>query len=265
MGNMKIQGMGQAYGQEQAAFPPAQAAADQAGTQVPAAPAEKPAQQQGLPDKVEPDQDRETVQEMLRESQERIQRHREQLEKIKTKPRYGDAPLEAYARLARARNKNQVGMAAGYARRRIAQLRSALRTDSENAEEIKAALRQLEKAVSRAGKKKIDLQKEELQEIRRKRLLKEKERQRAQRLNHELRRSKMMRAFRERGYMHEAVTDSQQQSMMAATRAELREQAQALSSAFAADTAFAAQQYAAQQSTADTGGAPVQAAVDIQA
>ena len=266
MGDMKIQGMGPAYtSQEQAALPPAQAGDSPAGPPGPAAPAEKPAQQPNPPGQAEPDWDRETVQEMIRESQEQIQRHQEQLEKIKTKPRYGDAPLEAYARLARARNKNQVGMAAGYARRRIAQLRSALRTDAENAEEIKAALRQLEKAVSRAGKKKNDLQKEELQEIRRKRLLKEKERQRAQRLKHELRRSKMMRAFRERGYMHEAVTDSQQQSLLAATRAELREQAQALSNAFAADAAFAAQQYTAQQSTADAGAAPAPAAVDVQA
>ena len=211
------------------------------------------------------DKDVQTVQEMIKEAREKADRHREQLEKIKTKPRYGDAPLEAYARLTRAKNQNQVSMAAGYARRRISQLRAALRTDAENSEEIKAALRQLEKAVNRAGKKKQDLQKEELQEARRKRLLEEEERRRAQQINQELRRAKMMRAFRENGYMHEAVTDGQQQAIMSATRAQLREQSQALSNAMAAKAEYAAQQYSAAEATASPEAAVPAATVDVQA
>lgn len=214
------------------------------------------------------DKDSQTIREMIKEAKEKADRHREQLEKIKTKPSYGDKPLEAYARLARAKSKSQVSLAAGFARRQIAQLRAALRTDSENAEEIKAALRQLEKAVSRAGKKQKDIQKEEITESRRKRLEKEKERERAQRLNAELRRARMMRAFRENGYIHEAVVDGQQQKMLTATRNELREQAQALSGAVAASAEYAAQQYTAAGSTAETAGGGEAAAapsVDVHA
>jgi len=213
------------------------------------------------------DRDIQTVQEMIKEAREKADRHREQLARLKTKPSYGDKPLEAYARLARAKNKSQVSLAAGFARRQIAQLRAALRTDSENAEEIKAALRQLEKAVCRAGKKRQDIQKEEIKESRQKRLEKEKERERAQRLNAELRRAKMLRAIRERGYMHEAVVDGQQQKMLSATRNELREQAQALSSALGPSADYAAQQYAAAGSVAEPGGgeAAPTPAVDVQA
>ena len=158
-------------------------------------------------------------------------------------------------------------MAAGYARRRIAQLRAALRTDSENTEEIKAALRQLEKAVSRAGKKKQDLQKEELKEARRERLIEDEERERAQRLNQELRRAKMLRFLRERSYMHEAVIDGQQQKMLSATRNELRQQAQALQGALGPSPEYAAQQYAAASASEAAGGgeaAPAAPGVDMQ-
>lgn len=246
MSDMKVQASAQGYAQEQ-----------QAGQ--PAAPARL---------ETAADKDSQTVQEMIKESREKMERHREQLERLKTKPRYGDAPLEAYARLARARNKSQVGMAAGYARRRIAQLRAALRTDSENSEEIKAALRQLEKAVSRAGKKKQDLQKEELKETRREKLLEEKERERAQRLNQELRRAKLLRALRERSYIHEAVIDGQQQKMLSATRSELRQQAQALQEALGPSPEYAAQQYAAASAPEAPGGgegaAPAAPGVDMQ-
>lgn len=223
--------------------------------------------QPGLLEDVE-DKDGQTIQEMIKESREKAERHREQLERIKSKPRYGDAPLEAYARLARARNKSQVGLAAGYARGKIAQLRAALRTDAENSEEIKAALRQLEKAVTRAGKKRQDLQKEEVKEKRRDRLMEEKERQRAQRLNQDLRRAKLLRSIRERGYMHEAVIDGQQQKMLSATRNELRQQAQALQAAMTPSVEYAAQQYAAGAAVEIPGGeaaAPVAPAVDVQA
>ena len=129
-----------------------------------------------------------------------------------------------------------------------------------------AALRKLEKAVSRAGKKKQDIQKEEITESRKKRLEEEKERERAQRLNAELRRAKMMRAFRERGYMHEAVIDGQQQKMLSATRNELREQAQPPSTTVAASAEYAAQQYAAAGATAEAAGGEAAApAVDVQA
>lgn len=211
------------------------------------------------------DKDMETIQEMIKESREKVKERQAQLDRAKPKPRYGDAPLEAYARLARAKSQSQVSMAAGYARSRMAQLRSALRQDEENAGEIKAALRQLQKAVSRAGKKKQELQREQLQEARREKLEEEQQRQRAQRLKQELRRSKMMRAFRESGYMREAVTDSQQQQMLSATRAELRQQAQALSDAFGATAEYAAQQYTAGAADAATSVEAAPAAVDVQA
>ena len=78
--------------------------------------------------------------------------------------RYGDAPLEAYARLARAKDKAAVNAASGYARRRLAQFRTALHTDSDNAARIKAAINQLQKAINRGEKKKRELDREKLAE-----------------------------------------------------------------------------------------------------
>lgn len=241
MSDMKINGYAQSHSQEQ------QNAA-------------RPEPQETVEDK-----DIQTIQEMIKEARAKAKERKEQLDRVKPKPRYGDAPLEAYARLARAKSQSQVSMAAGYARSRIAQLRSALRQDAENAGEIKAALRQLQKAVNRAGKKKQDLQKEQLKENRQKKLEQEEERQRAQRLKQELRRSKVMRAFRESGYMREAVTDSQQQQMLSATRSELQQQAKALAEAYGPSAEFAAQQYAANSLEPGTGEGAVGAAVDVQA
>ena len=63
---------------------------------------------------------------------EKIEAHRKNLDKFQKETRntnYGDAALEAYSRLGRAKNRSQVNAASGYARRRMAQLRAALRTD----------------------------------------------------------------------------------------------------------------------------------------
>ena len=87
--------------------------------------------------------------EMIRQAREKAQEHAERLKVPKDSARYGDAPMQAYARLRRARNRAEVGSATGYARRQIAQLKTALRQDPENAERIRAAIGQLQKAVAR--------------------------------------------------------------------------------------------------------------------
>ena len=61
-----------------------------------------------------------SITEMIRDAKEKADLHREKLERAKPTPRYGDAPMEAYARLSRARTVGEVSSAAGYARRRIA-------------------------------------------------------------------------------------------------------------------------------------------------
>ena len=94
--------------------------------------------------------------EMIKDAQEKAEANRNNL-KVKNNTRYGDAPLEAYARLARAKNVSEVNAAAGYARRRMAQLKGALHVDSDNAAKIKAAISQLQKVVNRGAKKKRDL------------------------------------------------------------------------------------------------------------
>ncbi|MCI9461416.1 MAG: hypothetical protein HFF93_06290 [Oscillibacter sp.] len=94
-----------------------------------------------------------TICEMMKEAREKADAARDKLNSIKPKPRYGDAPMEAYARLARAKRSSEVNAAAGFARRQIARLQSAKRTDPDNAKRIQAAINQLQKAVQRAGKK----------------------------------------------------------------------------------------------------------------
>ena len=93
-----------------------------------------------------------TIYEMMKEAREKADATRDKFNSIKPKPRYGDAPMEAYARLARARRPAEVNAAAGYARRQIARLRAAKQTDPDNAKRIQAAINQLQKAVQRAGK-----------------------------------------------------------------------------------------------------------------
>ena len=81
-----------------------------------------------------------SITEMIRDAKEKADLHREKLERAKPTPRYGDAPMEAYARLSRARTVGEVSSAAGYARRRIAQLQAARRSDPDHADQISAAI-----------------------------------------------------------------------------------------------------------------------------
>ena len=83
---------------------------------------------------------------------------------------------------------------------------------------------QLQKAVTRAGKKKRDLQKEEFTEIRRKRLEAKRERGKALALRRELRKQQKLRMIREHGYIKEAEIDNHYQQEMAATRLEYQTQ-----------------------------------------
>lgn len=171
-----------------------------------------------------------TIHEMIREARARSE-EREKLFKFTKHTRYGDAPMEAYARLSRARTHSEVNAAAGYARRRIAQFKTALRQDSDNAVRIRAAIQQLQKAVQRAGKKKRELDRELLLERRRKKVLEEDRRREAQRLCTELKRQRVMRSIRESGYLRETEVENRLQAQLASTRAELQLQAQGLPSA----------------------------------
>jgi len=202
-----------------------------------------------------------TVAEMIRESRDRIETHRESLEKFRKagrNTRYGDAALEAYSRLGRARTSSQVNAASGYARRRIAQLKAALRTDSDNAPAIRGAIRQLQKAIRRGERKKQDLAREAVLERRRENQSRaEEERERL-----ELRRRRTQRTIRERGYLREAAIDNQQNAQLTATRLELRQQAQALGAATGAALDSAIGQYAAQ--AAPEAAAPSGGELDVQ-
>lgn len=205
--------------------------------------------------------ERTTLHEMLQEAREKAQQRRDSL-KLKTPKRYGDAPMEAYARLSRARTLADVSSAAGYARRRIIQLRAAKRQDGENAEQIQAAINQLQKAVGRAGKKRRDLEREKLADARRVKLERENKNRQAQRLKQELARKRTMRMIRESGYIREAEIDNRLQSQLAETRMELRAQAQALSGALEPSVDAAVQQYAAQ--TAPAPAAPSGGEISVQ-
>jgi len=238
----------------------AQAAQGQTGAEYQETPAQAVRQNDplGLPQEDAP-----TLMERMIEAQKKAKEQRERY-RIPKNTRYGDRAIEAYARLSRARRQADVSAAAGYARRQIAQLKTAKRQDPDNAERIQAAINQLQKAVVRAGKKKRDLDREQLTEARRRRLEQKDQLRDAQRLRQELRRRQALRMIRERGYIKEAEIDNRHQEQMAATRAEFRAQLESLA-ATTGDPAVQ-QQYLAQM--AADGAAPMPApelSVDIEA
>lgn len=186
-----------------------------------------------------------TIYEMMKDAREKAQATREKFNSIKPKPRYGDAPMEAYSRLARARRPSEVNAAAGYARRQIARLKAAKQTDPDNAKRIQASINQLQKAVQRAGKKNRELEREKIAGDRQKKLMQEKRTREARRQKQELLRKQAMRRIRESGYLREAEVDNRMQSHIAAVDMELREQAQKLASSIQPSMEAVAQQYAA--------------------
>ena len=204
-----------------------------------------------------------SVTEMIRESREKLEAHRKKLDKFQKankKLNYGNAAMEAYIRLGRARNRAQVNAASGYARWRITQLQAALRSDSDNAPAIKGAIRQLQKAIRRGEKKKNDLAREDVLEKRRK---DRRSRKKAERARQELKHRRAQRSIREHGYLREAEIDSRQNAMLTATRLELREQAQSLQAATGAALENAIGRYAAQ--AAPVAAAPTGGTVEAQA
>lgn len=174
------------------------------------------------------DEEAASLLERMMEAQKKAKEQREKF-RFPKNTNYGDRPMEAYARLSRARTQSQVGAAAGYARRQIAQLRAAKRQDSDNAPRIQAAINQLERAVVRAGRKKRELDREQLTEARSRRLEEGKELRKAQSLRQELRRRQRLRMIRERGYIKEAEIDDRNQQQMAATRAQYQASLEGLS------------------------------------
>lgn len=203
--------------------------------------------------------------EMMRDAREKADATREKFNSIKPKPRYGDAPMEAYARLARAKRPSEVNAAAGYARRQIARLKAAKQTDPDNAKRIQAAINQLQKAVQRAGKKNRELDREKLAQDRQKKLMQEKRTREARRQKQELLRKQAMRRIRESGYLREAEVDNRMQAQIAAVDMELREQAQRLASSIQPSMEAVAQQYAADSAAAAAPETPAGGEINVQA
>lgn len=181
----------------------------------------------------EKEQELQSLLEMMQEAQKRAQEQREKFKIPKNGSRYGLTAVEAYARLFRARSHADVSAASGYAQRQISQLNAALRQDGDNAQQIRAAIRQLKSAVARAGRKKRELDKERWTEARRTRAQRNHQLAKARRIRRELAQSRVKRALRESGYLQAAHTDHLQQSQMAAAREEARLQAQQLPGASA--------------------------------
>lgn len=184
--------------------------------------------------------------EMIRDAQEKAEAQREAMKLPKSSTRYGDAPLEAYARLARAKNKAQVNAASGFARRKLFQLKAALHSDSENTPTIRGAINQLQKSINRAERKKRELDREQLLDRRQAKARREKEEQKAKRLRQELQRKRNQRIIRESGYTREAVVSEKIHAQLTQTQMELRQQMQDLSASTGMTLEAAAQQYAAQ-------------------
>lgn len=191
-----------------------------------------------------------SLSEMMKEAQQRAEERERMFKLTKNPARYGDAPIMAYSRLARARTLGEVDAASGYARRQIARLRAAKGSDSENADRIQAAINQLQKAVNRAGRKKRELTQEKTTAARQAKLEKEKRTREANRQRHELRRRQAQRMIRESGYLREAEIDNRIQGQLAASKLELRNQMQELSAATQTSLETAIQGYAESSSPA---------------
>ena len=186
-----------------------------------------------------------SLSEMMKEAQQRAEERERMFKLTKNPARYGDAPIMAYSRLARARTLGEVDAASGYARRQIAQLRAAKRSDSDNAGRIQAAINQLQKAVNRAGRKKREISQEKLTAKRHARLEKEKRTREAKRLRHQLKCRQTQRMIRESGYLREAEVDNRFQDQIAASKLEMRNQMQELIDQTKVPVETAVQQYAA--------------------
>lgn len=165
-----------------------------------------------------------TLSEMMKQAREKAAEREKMFRLPKNSRRYGDVTIVAYSKLARARSLGEVDAASGYARRQMAQLRAAKRSDSDNADRIQAAINQLQRAVNRAGRKKRELSQEQLTAKRQARLEREKRTREASRLRHQLKNRQMMRMLRESGYLREADTDNRLQDQLAASKMELRQQ-----------------------------------------
>lgn len=208
-----------------------------------------------------------SLHEMIRDAKDKADAQREKFKLAKVTPRYGDAPLEAYARISRAKTQGQASAAGGYARRRIAQLEAAQRSDPEHADQIRAAISQLKKAATRANKKKMQISKEELARARQKRMIRENRRREAQRIRQELRKNQAMRAIQESGYFKETEIANRQADQLTATKMELKAQAEQLGavSQGAIDAAIQGYSEGTQLATVDVDAPMSFPQVDVQA
>ena len=215
-----------------------------AAARQPASPANE--EQQALVDALREEQEGQPdLAEMMKEAREKAAEREEMFKLPKNSRRYGDTAIIAYSKLARARSRGEVDAASGYARRQIAQLRAAKRSDSDNADRIQAAINQLQKAVNRAGRKKREISQEKLTAKRHARLEKEKRTREAKRLRHQLKCRQTQRMIRESGYLREAEVDNRFQDQIAASKLEMRNQMQELIDQTKVPVETAVQQYAA--------------------
>lgn len=215
-----------------------------AAARQPASPANE--EQQALVDALREEQEGQPdLAEMMKEAREKAAEREDMFKLPKNSRRYGDTAIIAYSKLARARSLGEVDAASGYARRQIAQLRAAKRSDSDNAGRIQAAINQLQKAVNRAGRKKREISQEKLTAKRHARLEKEKRTREAKRLRHQLKCRQTQRMIRESGYLREAEVDNRFQDQIAASKLEMRNQMQELMDQTKVPVETAVQQYAA--------------------
>ena len=215
-----------------------------AAARQPASPANE--EQQALVDALREEQEGQPdLAEMMKEAREKAAEREDMFKLPKNSRRYGDTAIIAYSKLARARSLGEVDAASGYARRQIAQLRAAKRSDSDNADRIQAAINQLQKAVNRAGRKKREISQEKLTAKRHAKLEKEKRTREAKRLRHQLKCRQTQRMIRESGYLREAEVDNRFQDQIAASKLEMRNQMQELIDQTKVPVETAVQQYAA--------------------
>ena len=120
--------------------------------------------------------------------------------------------------------------------------------------------------MGRAGKKKLELNREQLARARQKRMAQNNRNREAQRVRREVQRKQTMRKIRESGYFRETEIANRFANQLTATKMELKAQAEQLGVSTQASMEAAVQGYSSAVETAQVADVPVSAPqVDVQA
>ena len=142
--------------------------------------------------------------EAMKNMQQDIDDMKNKLKIMKSKSVF-NAPVEVYSKLAQARTVTEVKGVISNTRYRISKLKSMLRSCEENEiKKIKAAINQMEKAITRSYRKIRDLSQEDNIRLEKNKAENTNENKKAEKKNRELEKRRAIRRIRESAQMDEA-------------------------------------------------------------